>query len=483
MNFSLSAVTRQPPDSHSLQAFLDSLPTEIASRDPVVLASHSRDRYPLATKRGPAEEAAAQPSAVLFPTSATQLQDIVRRANQAKLPLVPYGAGSGVVGAAIPTRNELVVSAARLNDIGDPDERNLHMRVGAGAIAADVEAKLNACGFTLGHYPQSLPLASMGGLIATRSTGTFSNRYGGIEQLVLGLEVILPDGQPVSLPARPRAAMGPDLTQLFIGSEGALGFIVEATLRIFPLEERRSFHGYRFPSVKEGLDSIESANRIQLRPAVLRLYEPTEADILLGKAKLPSGGALLIVGEAGPSEIVQAAMLRFDSIARDHHGEALGSEIGELWEQHRYDASWLDDGNDGPGKFADAIEVSASWSELGPLYHALMTALQPLASRVMAHYSHFYSDGGCLYAIIFIEDSDPQSARQRYLACWDAVMDIAQRHGGSLSHHHGVGLARAKRFADPSISPSSIIWRRIKSALDPHGLLAPGKLPSSTHAD
>jgi len=454
---------------------LDSLPPEIVNRDPEVRAIHSRDRWPLAGKRSPEEDANSMPDAVLFPSCTEEVSRIMRIATEGKMRVVPFGAGSGVVGAAIPERGELVLSLSRLSDLGEPDERNLTITAGAGLPAIKLEESLNSRGYTLGHYPQSLPLATVGGLVATRSTGTFSNKYGGIERLVLALEIVLADGEVVTYPTLPRAAMGPDTMQLFIGAEGALGIITQVTLRIFPMPEQRAFHGFRFPDVDTGLQCLQQLSRLHLRPAVLRLYDPEEARNLYGRAGVSDGGALLITGHEGVREMVAAEFQRTSAEIARHGGLDLGAEIGDAWEQHRYDASWLEVGNDGPGKYADAIEVAVEWEWLGPIYHAVTEAIRPLTSRTMAHYSHFYSTGGCLYFILFIDCADPGEARRRYLECWKIVMEITARYQGALSHHHGVGRARAGVLQQQWGSAWTVL-NRLKRALDPDLILNPGKL-------
>ena len=455
---------------------IDTLPPEIIDRTPEVRAFHSRDRWPLAAKRSPEEEADAQPEAVLFPSNTREVARIMQLATAENLRVVPFGAGSGVVGAAVPSHGELVMSLARLNHHGEPDETNLTVTAGAGLPAMELEESLNRRGYTLGHYPQSLPLASVGGLVATRSTGTFSNKYGGIEQLVLALQAVLADGTVIDYPHLPRAAMGPDTQQLFIGAEGTLGVITSVTLRIFPLPEQRRFHGYRFPDIDSGLACLQTFNRLHLRPAVLRLYDAEEAKGLYGRANVDPGGALLITGHEGVGEMVAAEFQRTTAEVERHGGISLGDGIGEAWEQHRYDASWLEVGNDGAGKYADAIEVAVAWSELAPIYHAVTEAIRPLCARTMAHYSHFYSTGGCLYFILFIDEPDPEEARRRYLECWRLVMEITARHHGALSHHHGVGRARAASL--PAQWGSALkVYERVKQILDPNNQLNPGKFP------
>jgi len=438
-------------------------------------AAHARDWWPRAAKWTDKELDQHRPDAVVFATDEEDCIAVVAACRETGTKLVTYGAGSGVVGAAVPDKGSIVIDVRGMNRIVAFDATDGYVTVEAGCLGGELETWLNERGFTLGHYPQSLHLASIGGLISTRSTGTFSNKYGGIEELVLALRVVSADGSVTAFRNTPRNSSGPALQQLFIGAEGTLGLITQATLRVFPRAERRIFEGYTFRSVAAGIEAVRKAYAAHLRPAVLRLYDETEAVNLYRRVGRESGPPLLIAGFEGLASMATAEQVAFAAIAEAEGGASLGQDIGNAWEAHRFDASWLTAGNDGPGRMADAIEIALPWSTLAAAHGAIMADVAPYCATVMSHYSHFYSTGGALYVIILLDGDDTASVLEQYQQVWDRVMDQALAFGGSLAHHHGVGRQRAP-FLAKELDGAHRLLQRVKTALDPEGLLNPGNL-------
>lgn len=349
------------------------------------------------------------------------------------------------------------------------------MTVGAGVRAGDLEENLNGMGYTLGHYPQSLYLASVGGLVATRSSGTFSNKYGSIEDLVEGLVVVLANGRTVRFKAVPRSATGPWMMPLFIGSEGSLGVIVEVTLRIFRKAECRVFGGFSFPDIRAAIEAVRQGYARHVVPAVSRKYDAVEAQNLYRRVGMSEDRPLLITGHDGAAAIVEAECTLFHEIAMAEGGIWLGNEIGEAWESHRFNADWLIEGNRSPGRMADAIEVSAGWPDLLDLYEAVRREIAGKCAAFMGHLSHFYSTGAAIYFIFTIEKADSATARAVYAEVWQRILEITLAHNGSISHHHGVGLARAGAIG-AELGTAHAVLEAVKSALDPDDLFNPGKL-------
>jgi len=458
-----------------LTALRDELGADRVSVEANDLATHGRDACPLIAKWTDAELHAHRPLCVVRPRHAGEVAATLRCARQHRVPIVPYGGGSGVVGAAVPVGPSISLDTRALEAAMEIDEVNWLVTASAGALGSDVEEKLNARGFTLGHYPQSLYLSTLGGWVATRATGTFSSKYGGIEDLIYSLEIVLPTGELIRTRHVARSSAGPRLFDLFTGAEGVFGIVTRVTLKVRPLPEARLFRGVSFPTIHDGLRAVREFYRAHLVPAVIRLYEEQEAQRLYAAAGVSSQRPLLVLGCEGLADIAETELRRLLEISRRHGGEDLGPDLGNAWEKHRFNAEWLEHGNAGAGKMADAIDVAADWENLPVLYDRLIGALRSICSTAWAHYSHFTAHGGSIYFIIFIDAPDRALALERYQRAWQTAMDHALAVGGSTSHHHGVGLLR-QRFMERELGGERIVLQRIKQALDPDGILNPRKL-------
>jgi alkyldihydroxyacetonephosphate synthase len=357
-----------------------------------------------------------------------------------------------------------------LTGLVDVDDASLTAEVLPGTFGDHLEAELRERhGLTLGHWPQSIALSTVGGWLACRSAGQLSNRYGKIEDLTVGLEVALADGRIVRTGGAPRAAAGPDLTQLFVGSEGTLGVITSATLRLRPAPrvERRAAYG--FATWDDGMAACRRILRRGATPAVLRLYDEIESDRSHHTGEL---NVLLVLDEGDPA-IVDAAMA---VVADECAGaERLDDALVERWMGHRNDVGQLESLI--RNRFVvDTMEISAPWGALPAIYAETVDALRavPGVMAASAHQSHAYVDGACLY--FTFAGRPPDGDRDRmYRECWDIGTRTVLDHGGSLSHHHGVGLHRS-RFVTDALGDALDVVAAAKAALDPHGILNPGKL-------
>lgn len=453
-----------------------SAPHVVINTDVDSRRSRSKDRWPEAAKWTDTEEDQHLPAAVLRPSNTQEVSMILRAASKEGIFLVPFGAGSGVVGGVVNEGVFVSLDLGGLTGVPKFDDARSEVTVGAGMLGADLEDALNRRGRRIPHYPQSLALASVGGLVATRSSGTFSSKYGNIEDLVVALEVVLADGTVISTRSVPRSSTGPALAQLFIGSEGILGVITSVTLRTFPKAIDTRFRGVAFAILSEGIDAIRAILDRGIKPAVIRLYDAAEADHLYERSGIVGNGrSLLILGFDGDEMVVDAEQSASLDVAASHHGVDLGSGPGETWERTRFDATWFDRGNADDSAFADAIEVSASWPILGSLHDRVLETMRPHVDYAYAHFSHFYPNGGAIYFIFFTTGGDRTEALGRYRKAWAATLQMVLEAGGSMSHHHGVGEAR-KEWMTSEHGGSLRILAAIKDALDPQGILSPGKL-------
>jgi alkyldihydroxyacetonephosphate synthase len=438
------------------------------------LTAHARDSWPAVSKWTETELHSHLPICVVRPRNAAECAAVIRTAARFKVGVVPYGAGSGVVGAAIPARPAISLDTREMNNVVEIDEENWLVSAGAGTLGSDVEQQLNARGFTLGHYPQSLFVSSVGGWVATCATGTFSSKYGGIEDILYSLEVVLPTGEIIQTRHTARSSAGPRLPELFVGSEGAFGVITRVTLKMYPLPEARKFRGFALPGIHDGLRAVRDMYRAHLVPSLIRLYEEQEAAVLYQAAGLKVETPLLLTCVEGSAALAEAQQQQLLEICARHGGCDLGEQIGLVWEKNRYHAEWLEQGNAAPGQMADAIDVAGNWKTLPRLYDQMIAVLRPICARFWAHYSHFTAHGGSIYFIVFLDAPDSAAAREQYARVWRTAIELVHSLGGSMAHHHGVGLLRQPYLAR-ELGGEREILKRIKQALDPDGILNPGK--------
>lgn len=431
-----------------------------------------RDAWPLLAKRGSGHAAPR----FVRPNCIDEIPEILRNAGAAGEIVVVAGGRSGVSGALVTSAADIVLDMTGLDRVIEIDEDACTVTVEAGILGGVLEQRLSAQGFTCGHYPQSLAISTVGGWLSTRGTGTFSNKYGGIEDLVVGCELMLADGKVVRLGGAPRSAAGPRLLELFLGSEGTFGVVTRATLCIFPLAEARRFHTWAMPSLAAGIEASRTLFGRHAVPGLLRLYDTAESRHLYAKAETSGADPLLIVGHEGANHIVEAEAKVATEVLRAHGGRLLGPAIGEAWNAGRYRADWLEDGNAFPDRIADSIEVAVTWPKLIPLYERVMVEIAPHASWSMAHLSHFYPTGGMFYFIFGIKDSDVARLIERYRLVWRTVEHAALELSGTTTHHHGVGAVRADSFRRELGPTAHEMLIAVKRALDPNGVLNPAAL-------
>jgi alkyldihydroxyacetonephosphate synthase len=447
------------------------------STDPELLGRVGGDTWPLRLIQAVLGRSPNRPLAVVRPLSVAEVSTAVRVLAAHAVAVVPRGGGSGVVGGADAPSDAVVLDLGALDGILALDEENLHVSVGAGVGLARLEAWLSERGYTTGHYPQPIDLAQVGGLVATRSSGQFSSKYGSIEDMVLGLEVVLADGEIVRMSTMPRRAVGPDLRALWIGSEGTLGVITEVTLKVVPLPEERRMQAFALPQFGNGLAGMREFMRVGWRPAVVRLNDAFEAKRGFGEWLAPDEVILLLLSE-GPRSYASTEMAALGEIVQANGGRSLGSEPVEKWLAQRNDVGHYEQ-YIRAGLIVDTIEVAASWSAIERI-HALVCEQVPqqVASlrQISGHSSHSYPQGTNLYFSFAAEPAvDASAAEAVYRQIWAAVMDITLREGGTISHHHGIGRMRTPWVA-ADLGSAHRLLEAIEQALDPRGIMNPGVL-------
>lgn len=502
------------------------LANENISSESTDRVAYARDLWPrqqIRTRRG--EAAIAPPAFIAWPESTEEVARLVQVAHERSLPIVPYGAGSGVCGGILPREDALIIDMKRMRRPLEVDGERLIARFEAGIVGQHLEDELNRLGFTLGHFPSSIYCSTLGGWIAGRSAGQTSGRYGKIEDMILGLRFVDGTGKVHHVE---RDGENAALLPLIIGSEGILGIVTEATLRIAPAPEERVFAGFVFPDVASGLLAIRRFYQSGLRPAVARLYDPfdsflkrqggirrrdtdseTEASRpkgIRGKTRKEStvrslalhalnhslrhakymneliervpdtmlgGATLVLVWECDLSlGKIEREVAR--AIALELGAEDLGEEPGRHWLAHRHSVSYRQSPMFRSGAFVDTMEVSARWSRMLPMYEAVKRALGEHVF-VMAHFSHAYPDGASIYFTFAGSARSDAEQLERYDRAWRSALKAAIDAGGSLSHHHGVGRSKAPAMQREQGHALSLL-ADLKKTFDPRLILNRGTL-------
>jgi alkyldihydroxyacetonephosphate synthase len=478
-------VTPRPPAYYprvddALASLSERLPDGAISTDPDDLRSRSRDWWTLGMLREVRGDPVALPLAVVFPGTTEEVAVVMAWADETRTPVVARGGGSSVTGAAQPNAGAIVLDLTRMNAILDVDSESQTVTVQAGANGADLEAELNAGHhLTLGHYPQSIAISTVGGWIAASSAGQASAGYGAIEDRLLGLTAVLAGGQVVSLRTVPRSASGPDLRRLLVGSEGAFAVVTEATLACAPMPPGYTWESLMFDTFDGCMHGLRDALRTDAHPLIVRGYDETDAALNLGAAG-HAGGCAAIVGFASDAPGLGERRRAVRDAATANGGRGVEAGYGEHWLQHRNDAvaTYLrimgPERSFGPGVAVDTIEVAGVWRGLPQLYTRVRAGLLEHADVVGCHLSHVYPSGSSLYFTFLIRAQDDRAAEPRYLAAWDGGVRAALAEGGTMSHHHGVGRIRAPYLADELGPGGTEMLRRVKAGLDPNGILNPG---------
>ncbi|MFW6067347.1 MAG: FAD-binding oxidoreductase [Myxococcota bacterium] len=507
-------------DTGPLRRDLEDLVSERrASDDEADRTAYARDLWPrqqILTRMGTARP--APPGVVVWPSSVDEVVRVVRYAAEHGLPVVPFGAGSGVCGGVLATPETIVLDLKRMRRIIHIDGDGLRCDAEAGILGQILEDGLNAHGFTLGHFPSSIYCSTLGGWIAARSAGQCSGRYGKIEDMVLGLTCV--DGRGEVWRAE-RDGSDAALLPLVIGSEGTLGVVTDARLRMAPAPPARRFASFSFDTTEGGLAAIQAIYQADLRPAVARLYDPFDSLIARqgkkrrhrgydphrpdaperGEARpgmgtrmlvrllrspgalnrlvhaVPGpawGGAMLVLVWEDEPEIADAERDQAMALCRRAGGRDTGEGPARKWLERRHAVSYRQSPMYAGGAFVDTMEVASTWSRLLPMYEAVRRALAPHVF-VMAHFSHAYPDGASIYFTFAGSAGSDAEAVQIYDRAWRDALAAVVDAGGTLSHHHGVGRSKAPAMRREQGAAVDVV-RALKRAMDPAGVLNPGAL-------
>ncbi len=439
-----------------------------------------------------AGDATFAPDAVVEPASEDAVLAVLAACAEHRVAVVPFGGGTSVVGGVEPVRGDCeAVVALDLGGLAglEVDGRSLLATAGAGLPLPELDARLAAHGLTLGHVPQSYEYATLGGCVATRSAGQASTGYGRIDELVRGVALAAPAGR-LALPALPASAAGPDLRELVVGSEGALGVITAATVHVRPAPKVRRYEGFAFGSFAEGRDAFRRCVQARAVGDVMRLSDEDETRLTLALAGhgaparalgayLRARGlrtpCLVIAGWEGTERDVRRRRARTLSMLRRAGAVRLGTAPGNAWAKGRYSGPYLRDDLLERGVLVETLETAHTWSGIDALYAGVRGALQGHARLVGCHVSHLYETGASLY-FTFLMPARAGAELEQWRAAKEAASEAIVAAGGTITHHHAVGRDHRRWLGAEAGELGLAALRAAKERLDPAGIMNPGKL-------
>lgn len=440
------------------------------------------------------------PDGVAFPTSEEDIRDLLAYARNTCTLVIPYGGGTSVVGHINPLKSNapvLTLSLEKMTRLLDLDETSRVATFEAGVAGSQLEAQLKQRGYTLGHFPQSFEYSTLGGWVATRSSGQQSLHYGRIEQLFAGGRVETPRGALV-LPHFPASAAGPDLREMTLGSEGRIGVITQAKVRVRRVPEAEEFHGVFFPSFEQGADAVREIVQNEIPVSMLRLSNPQETEttlILSGKSWVGASDhglrligygdarCLLIFAVTGFARLVTRTRREVIAVCRKFGGLFVGKIVGHMWEKNRFLSPYLRNTLWERGVAIDTLETALPWSQVmdasRTIPKSIVDAMEAHNERVLvfAHLSHVYRDGASVYTtFLFRRASDPDDLLARWRDMKRAASLKIQQLGGTITHQHGVGTDHAPYLPAEKGVLGMDALRALWKSFDPDGLMNPGKL-------
>ncbi|MBM3151138.1 MAG: FAD-binding oxidoreductase [Chloroflexi bacterium] len=442
----------------------------------------------------------AFPDGVAYPVSEEQVRDLLAYAKKAGAIVIPYGGGTSVVGHVNAPRSDapaLTLSLEKMTRLLDLDETSRIANFEAGVPGPELERVLRQRGYTLGHFPQSHEFSTLGGWIATRSSGQQSYYYGRIEQLFAGGRMETPRGTLEMRPV-PASAAGIDVREMALGSEGRMGVITSAKVRVSKAPEAEEFYGVFFPTWEQGSEAVRRIAQERTPVSMLRLSNPVETEttlILSGKSWVPaatkglalvgygSERCLLVFGATGAAAQVRRTRAQTAAICRKYGGMFVGTVVGHTWEKARFYSPYLRNTLWDIGVAVDTLETALPWSQVQEASQAIpasiSAALESLGEKahVFAHLSHIYRDGASIYTtFLFRRTQDPDELLARWQAMKHAASLTIQKYGGTITHQHGVGADHAPYLPAEKGTLGMDAIRAACKSFDPDGMMNPGKL-------
>lgn len=420
------------------------------------------------------------PSFVVRPGSTEETSKVMRICNMYKVPVVPRGGGSGTAGGAATMHGGIVLDLTRMDKIINIDEKSLVLTAQTGINGRVLEDLLNEKGLMLAHYPSSVDISTLGGYIAARGSGVMSTKYGKAEDMVLSIEVVLPDGRIIDTLTTPNHACGPGLLQLFVGSEGTLGVITKVRMRLDPIPETRLFCMIQFPTIQEGLNAGREIMTSRLTPAVIRLYDRGSTEKSLKTTGVDLDGNYMVIMFDGHTEIAEIEMKKAINICKENGGKNLGTELGKHWWDTRY-VAYKPPVHPAYPLLYGTPETVTTYDNIDTVYREKKKLIEEKYkqwnAKYTAHFSHWYSWGAMIYDRFYIENP-PENAKEAfrlYNEMFAACSRVNLEKGAILNEHHGIGF-KLGWLMHEQYGKSFDVLLDIKKVIDPKCIMNPGKL-------
>jgi alkyldihydroxyacetonephosphate synthase len=418
-----------------------------------------------------------KPDFIVLPASAEEVSKILKIANYYKIPVHTWGGGSGSQGSALPMAGGIILDTKRMNRLLDINIESRIITAETGMIFQNLEWFANEHGYSVMHIPSCLTCGTVGGALAHRGIGIMSTKYGKIDDQCLSMEVVLPNGDIINTLPVPKHAAGPDLNQIFIGSEGTLGVITKATFRLFEQPETRKFRAFLF---KDFITGIAACREIvqKIKPSILRLFDEAETVSIIKKViGMEKPGAFMNLAIEGISEIVDIEERIIFDICNKYGAEDLGAEYGEKWYKNRITFFYPGHIMNNPQMFGTMDTVS-TYENVEKIYWAMKRAVEQFEGvRFIAHCSHWYDWGTMIYDRFIMDEppEDPAEAIRLHDRIWNAGVRAAMANGGVINDHHGIGL-KLSRLMKEQYGSAMQVFEGLKKSLDPAGIMNPYKL-------
>lgn len=418
------------------------------------------------------------PDYIVRPAATQEVSAILKIANYYKIPVHTWGGGSGSQGGALPMAGGILLDMKRMNRLTQIDEESRTITAQTGMVFKVLEDYANERGYSTQHIPSCLTCGTVGGALAHRGIGIMSTKYGKIDDMCIRMEVVLPNGDIIHTLPVPKHAAGPDLNQIFIGSEGTLGIITEATFKLFEQPECRKFRAFLFPNMTAGLAAGRDMMQ-KVKPSILRLFDEAETtSIIRDVVGVEQKGAFLNLAVEGMEKIVDVEMDIICDICAKHGGRDMGSEYGEKWYENRITFFYPGHIMDIPQMFG-TMDTVADFAHIEKIYWAMKNAIESNFPNVrfIAHCSHWYEWGTMIYDRFICDNppQDPEEAIRLHNQIWNTGVRAAMENGGVINDHHGIGL-KLSRLMKEQYGPAMQVMEALKKGLDPNGIMNPYKL-------